>query len=90
MATSSIVRLKCADSDASIGWIARLINLRKGYRVSERPLAFGRTAVLIRSPEAYLHLVQGGNTAVKTTLAALSAEQAQILSDLDSIGMLAR
>lgn len=88
LGTATVVRLMCAQSDADSGWICRLLALGKGYKVYERDLPFGRSAVLIKGLGTSVLLTQGGQTAIKTTLQSVNEGQAQILHDLAAIGML--
>lgn len=83
------VTLKACESEASMGWHCRLIDLGKGYRVSERPLPFGRTSVCIKRAGTGLILKQGGSTAVRTVIEKPTPEQLSMLDDLRLIGMLA-
>ena len=82
------IKLKASDSAAACGWHCRLSDLSKGYRVSERPLPFGRTSICLKREGVALILKQGGQTAVRTDIDDPTSAQLAMLDDLRRIGML--
>lgn len=82
------IRLIASCNPLATGWHVRLAALNKGYRVTQQPLPFGRTGVVVKRNGVGLFLKQGADNTVKTVVDNPSAAQMEILEDLRSIGML--
>ena len=70
------------------GWISRLYNLNKGYRVIAGRNANGACTYLSSLNTVSLRVKQGINRAMKTDLFDLTPCEREIIRDMQAVGIL--
>lgn len=83
-----VIQLVPESDKRAEGWISRLYNLNKGYLVSPGCNANGACTYVISLNTVSLRVKQGINRAMKTDLFDLTPCEREIISDMQSVGIL--